>query len=231
LEIQNSVKWNSREDAVTVDADVVAQLPWIKAIRPTKAPYQASSSGGSSAVVWHVEVEFQQWIIPPDLGVRWRENTPNNNETWRKRPLAVGNDSGCKYSCGEVELAARLQHAGYQARWISEWSGYPHVDCWKRFCVKRNELEHVAPELWAFDHNLRAKAERAGINLGRSGGHPDVAAWKSGQSELVFLEYKGPGDKINKKQEGWARVLEELSRDRVAYVVVKGVFRQSVASG
>jgi hypothetical protein len=201
----------------------VAALPWVKAIRPAGAPYRAALSTDPTFVVWHVDVEFEQWEIPPDLKVRWQGKTENNNETWRKRPLIAGTDSGCRYSCGEVELAARLRRAGYQSSWVSEWSGYPHVDCWRPFCVKRSEIENDAPELWAFDHNLRTRAEKTGVDLGRRGGHPDVAAWKS-RKDLVYIEYKGPGDSINEKQEAWARALLDQVRDRLPYLAVWGKF-------
>jgi hypothetical protein len=205
------------------DAEQVAQLPWVRAIRPMRAPYREPLSPNSTLVVWHVDVEFQEWTIPPELTARWREKEPNNNETWRKRPLVIGTDSGCKYSCGEVELAARLRRAGFSAQWVSEWSVYPHVDCWRKYCVKRNEIEDDAPELWAFDHNLRARSERKGGELGRSGGHPDIAAWKTGKQDFVFMEYKGPDDKMKKKQEEWARALLDETPDRVAYLAVRGI--------
>ena len=202
----------------------VAELPWVKALRPVGAPYREPLSAGSEFAVWHVDVEFKQWPIPPELKARWRADAPNNTETWRKRPLAAGVDSGCKYSCGEVELAARLRKAGYNAMWVSEWSGYPHVDCWRKYCVKRSEIEGEAPELWASDHNVRARAEKNGIDLGVRGGHPDVVAWKSERGDFVYLEYKGPGDKIKKKQEDWARAILGQVIDRLPYVVVKGMF-------
>jgi hypothetical protein len=46
-----------------------------------------------------------------------------------------------------LELAARLKRAGYQSNWVSEWSTYEHVECWRSLCLKRTELEERAPEL------------------------------------------------------------------------------------
>lgn len=206
------------------DPEQVAHLPWVQAIHPVGSPYFARLSQHSDLHVWHVDVEFQNWPIPPELAKRWRESAANIRETWRKRPLAVGEASGCTYSCGEVEIAARLRKAGYQSQWISEWSGYPHVDCWKKFCVKRSEIKDGVPELWAFDHNVRMKCESRDVEIGKRGGHPDVAAWKIGDRDFVFIEYKGPGDKINKKQDLWARAVLAQNPHRLAYVAVKGTF-------
>lgn len=202
----------------------VASLPWVKAIRPVGSPYRARLSEHSALEAWHVNVQFREWPIPPELAKRWKDKVPNNNETWRKRPLAVGESSRCSYSCGEVELVARLRKAGYHAQWMSEWSGYPHVACWGAFCVKRSELEEREPQLWANDHNLRMRAEARDMDLGKRGGHPDVVAWRTGDRDFVFIEYKGPGDEINRKQDLWAQAVLAQVPDRLPYIVAKGAF-------
>ena len=167
-------------------------------------------------------MELAQWPIPADLETRWKEDKPNNNETWRKRPLLRGNDSDCTYSCGEVEIAARLRKAGYQSRWVSEWSSYQHVPCWRPFCVKRRELEELEPELWAADHNLRMWSQSRQEILGKTGGHPDVAAWHT-PDDIVYVEYKGPGDKVNKKQDAWAQEVIAQNPARFCYLAAYGI--------
>ena len=145
-------------------------------------------------------------------------------ETWQKRPLAVGADSGCDYSCGEVELSARLRSAGFDAVWISEWSGFPHVRDWEPFCVKRSEFANRSPILWRYDQDLRAAPSNAHRDLGKRGGHPDVAAITP--EGPFFLEYKGPGDSIKPKQIQWAAAAIDREHPRLAYVAVYGRFAQ-----
>lgn len=206
-------------------AATIAELPWVKALRPTGEPYIARLSDHSDLMVWHVDVEFRQWVIPEEQSERWLDSRTNAEETWRKRPLVLGEDSRCEYSCGEVELAARLRTAGYQAFWISEWSGFSHVRCWEPFCVKRSELAVRAPAVCARNERLRAEAAEIGIVLGRSGGHPDIAALREGSSRIVYMEYKGPRDSIKSKQNAWAEAIIACESPETAYVAVKGVIR------
>lgn len=206
-------------------AAAIAQLPWVKALRPMRDPYLARLSDHSDLVVWHVDVEFRQWVIPKEESQRWLDSRTSAEETWQKRPLVIGEDSQCGYSCGEVELAARLRTAGFQAYWISEWIGFAHVSCWQPFCIKRNELARRAREVNARDAQLRAKALQMGIDLGRAGGHPDIAAWSEGSSVVVYMEYKGPGDSIKLKQNAWAETIIASESPETPFVAVKGVIR------
>jgi len=206
-------------------AGVISELPWVQALRPTREPYAAQLSDHSDLMVWHIDVEFERWPIPRELEERWLTQATNAEETWRKRPLVVGEDSGCEYSCGEVELAARLRVAGFHAFWISEWSGFLHVRCWEPFCVKRSELTRRAPGVSAQDEQLRAKASELGIVLGSSGGHPDIAAWRDGSSSFFYMEYKGPGDDIKLKQNGWATAILTSESSTTPYIAVKGMIR------
>jgi hypothetical protein len=200
-----------------------AQLPWIKALRPCHTTFEPLSSH-SALRVWHVTVEFKAWTLPDEFADRWSDKKINSDETWQKRPLTVGDNGLSPYGCGEVELAARLRSAGYEAYWISEWSGFPHVEHWRELCVKRTELKERLPNVWAFDQRVRAVAAQRGFSHGKSGGHPDIVAWEPGRSEYVFLEYKGPGDSIKPKQNDWAQVLLEMEAPRIAYLAVRGRF-------
>ncbi|MFN2397950.1 MAG: VRR-NUC domain-containing protein [Gemmatimonadaceae bacterium] len=201
----------------------ILRIPWVQALRPRGEPYCAGLSRYSEFLAWHVDIGFTLWPITPEQQLKWKVDKANNDETWRKRPLVVGEDSGCgPFSCGEVEVAARLKKAGFNAKWVSEWSGYQHVECWRRYCVKRSDLEDEEPELWAADYNLRMKAGVIGDQLGKRGGHPDVAAWRS-QDDIVYVEYKGPTDSINEKQDIWARELIRQNPKRFCYLAAHGV--------
>lgn len=203
----------------------IAELPWVQALKPIRQPYLSQLSQHSDLVVWHVDVAFSFWPTPPRLQDRWKVKKTWVDETWQKQPLVVGVDSGCEYSCGEVEMAARLRRAGLQAYWVSEWNGFPHVACWQPFCIKRSELAARASGVHVHDERLRQAAYDMGIALGRRGGHPDVVAWSEDSAGMVFMEYKGPNDTMKPKQNGWAEALIASESSRVPYVAVRGVIR------
>src|SRR5688572_55933 len=94
--------------SMSITADEVLALPWVQALRPSGHAYLSRLSEYSDLEVWHVPVLFREWAIPLNLVKRWTDKKTNSNETWNKRPLAVGEASACEYSCGEVELTARL---------------------------------------------------------------------------------------------------------------------------
>jgi hypothetical protein len=203
----------------------VLALPWIQAIRPMKDPYMHRLHPASDLEVWHIDVEFTQWPIPPDLERRWKSDEDANViETWRKRPLVTSHNPACPFYCGEVELALRLRSAGFRSHWISEWSGFPHVPYWGDVCIKRSELKTRCPAVASFDAGLRQLSKPFSSALGHRGGHPDVVAWADGSENFVFMEYKGPGDNIKPKQELWARSVIEHVSDRLPYVAVMGTF-------
>jgi hypothetical protein len=208
-------------------SEEVSELPVVRALRPVRPPYLERLSDHSDLVVWHVDVEFQEWPIPPTLAERWSDKDANVAETWQKRPLAVGVDSGCVYSCGEVEIAARLRKAGCEAYWISEWSGFPHVAEWERYCIKRSEFRRRAPALWQYDQDLRTDSRSASRGLGSSGGHPDVACITPEGN--IYLEYKGPADSIKPKQNSWAAAVIEHEHPRFTYLAVRGSFRAPIS--
>ena len=199
----------------------VLESPWVQALEPAGDPFVAPLIPGMPLEVWHVPVAFVPWTAPATLSEAWRSNKKQFvAETWQKAPLVQGLHSGCAYSCGEVELAARLRSKEFDAVWISEWSGFPHVDCWREFCIKRSEFQARSPILWKEDQALRSEASKSGINLGARGGHPDVGAARPGERP-VYIEYKGPGDKIKPKQYDWALALQQNERD-LRYVAAYG---------
>ena len=194
--------------------------PWIAVLRPLSPPFLERLSSHSDLVTWHADVEFLAFRETHAQQARWANDDRDAAETWHKRPLLVGADSGCEYSCGEVEIAARFRAAGYEAYWVSEWSGFPHVQAWRPFCVKRSELRERLPAVWEYDQSLRARCPELG--LGASGGHPDVVAWRPESREFVYAEYKGPGDSMKPKQNAWAQALMRRERARPCFIAVKG---------
>lgn len=211
-------------------ADEVSTERWVQALRPVSPPYLAQLSSHSSIRAWHVNVEFEEWTPSSEWVARWADKNTYVAETWQKRPLAVGIDSAQVYSCGEVEIVARLRGAGMEAYWISEWSGFEHVPFWRAYCVKRSELRERLPSVFEFDQELRSSGGQ-GPALGARGGHPDIVAWNTdANGDPIYLEYKGPNDSINAKQNAWAQALNERVRDRLAYAVVRGAFHPNSGS-
>ena len=100
-------------------SDSVAALPFIRALRPISSPRLERISPEADVEAWHVDVDFEEWVVPVGMAERWADRDANVAETWQKRPLAAGTASGAPYSCGEVELAARLRKAGFTASSIS----------------------------------------------------------------------------------------------------------------
>ncbi|GLC27764.1 VRR-NUC domain-containing protein [Roseisolibacter agri] len=197
---------------------------WLDVLEPLSVPYRSHLSQGSDLLTWHLEAQFRAFHVTADWQARWEHAAAAAADTWNKRPLLAGTDSGCPYSCGEVELVARFRTAGYTAYWISEWSGFPHVPSWQPFCIKRSELRERLPNVWEHDRALRSRFPD--LDLGPSGGHPDVVAWRPGATEFRFVEYKGPGDSIRPKQAAWATALLRIAEDDASYAVVIGRVRQ-----
>jgi hypothetical protein len=169
----------------------IFKLPHVQALRPARLPHLERPSEHSELSVWHIHVRFTEYALTAQLQRRWSDERFNTAETWRKRPLAKGEDSGCAFSCGEVELAARLRNAGFEAYWISEWSGFSYVEMWKPFCAKRSDFKERAPALWSYDHALLTASAATSALLGISGGHPDVAAITP--NGPFFIEYTAQG--------------------------------------
>lgn len=208
-----------------MNAESVLALPWVQAIRPNRPPYLHRLSEHSDLDVWHLDVALPRWPIPTDLERQWlTDKHTDEKATWHKRPLVRAAESTATYYCGEVELAMRLRRAGFHSFWISEWSSFAHVPVWRDVCIKRSELQERAPMVYAFDARLRTSPGARDLGLGNRGGHPDVVAWHDTSPDFVFIEYKGPNDKIKSKQNAWARAVIAQEMGRVPYVAVRGQF-------
>ena len=192
---------------------------WAHVLRSDSEPYRDVLSAHAALVAWHLDLRFERYVPTPEEEARWADSHAASSETWNKL-LLVGRESGCRYSCGELEIAARLHAAGYKAFWVSEWSGFQHAPAWRPFCVTRKELRERLPNVWEFDKSLREQFPQ--LRLGTSGGHPDVVAWLPGSETFVFVEYKGPGDAINEKQAAFAAALRLADPGIHRYLVVRG---------
>jgi hypothetical protein len=199
------------------------ELAWIvRALKPVRGPEQAFLAGGTDPA-WTMSVEFEAFLPSGDLALRWQNRDLMKADSFGGKTPVVGRDSGCEYSCGEVELAARLcKVAGRNhAFWVSEWATYEVPSCWQKYFLKRSQLRERIEWLAKKDKSIRNKA-----GLG-SGGHPDIAAWRTGQ-EVVYIEYKGPEDtlKADSSQHRWGRAALEMG---YPFLVVKGIVTAGTA--
>jgi hypothetical protein len=168
--------------------------------------------------VIHFSIDFNLYESTLEQKNRWSKKEFNAAETWRKRPLFKSIDQNIPYSCGEIEIAATLQHAGLDSVWVSEWSGFPYVPSWKRYHVKRSELKQRRLSIWSFDEDLRKFGHSE--NLGKRGGHPDIALFDKNLNHC-FIEYKGPGDKINAKQILWADNISKMYPNEIRFAIAE----------
>ncbi len=194
---------------------------WVNALKPNEPPRMDRLSEHSELKVWHTRLVFDRYEPSASENARWAQKSVRDAQTWGKSPLLIGRESGCGYSCGEIEIAARLRKAGYDAYWISEWSAFPHVRDWEPWCVKRTELRGRLPSVWEFDRRLRNQFQD--LALDQQGGHPDVVAWSASRDELFYVEYKGPSDRMKPKQNRWAQALSRLDPDVHRYVAARGI--------
>jgi hypothetical protein len=101
-------------------------------------------------------------------------------------------DNG-RWSVAEIELVRRFRAAKWSAGWIDTFGSAPSA--WASWLVDPGELP--APLRRAFN----AITEDASA---RGGGKPDVIAWRGDSlSDAVFIEYKGPSDRVRPGQDAW----------------------------
>jgi hypothetical protein len=163
---------------------------WLQALRPVADCRLEPIQPHSRVVVWHVPLEFSRWT--PSHG----EREPTPAERYRKTPI-VGDDG--QWTVAEIALVRRLRDAGWRARWFDNFERAPQD--WNRWIVE--------PELPVSLRKI-AKKKR---------GRPDVVAWRGDSlSDVVFVEYKGPRDKVHDHQKMWFRnaLRAGLTRDQLA---------------
>lgn len=167
-------------------ADAAVSPPkWIGLIRPMTQPIFQPIVPGSRAIAWYSEVEFQLWPRP-DGAPR-----PPWSVTYGKTQI-VG-EAG-EWSVAEIELVRRMRAGGWSAGWVDTFGSAP--EAWNSWIVDPGELPI------ALRRSYRAITNDTGT-IG-TGGQPDVVAWRGDTlADAVFVEYKGPSDKVRSGQDAW----------------------------
>lgn len=95
----------------------------------------------------------------------------------------------------EIELVRRMRESGWQAGWVDTFGSAPKK--WVEWIIEPSSLPSPLCE------SYQTITQAAGHN---GGGKPDIVAWR-GESlaDAVFLEYKGPNDRVRVGQDAWFR--------------------------
>jgi hypothetical protein len=173
---------------------------WLADLRPVAEPALKPLARDSPLLAWHVTVAFRRWIPAPG------SPKPGWAETYGKTQIV----SGTAWSVAEIELARRLREAGWQAGWMDTFGSAPRV--WREWLVAQSDLPK----------SVRDALEDIGSALGTAdAGWPDLVAWRGSRlGASVFVEYKGPSDRIRAGQAAWYRaaLAAGVSRDQFAVV-------------
>lgn len=167
---------------------------WLAALGADGVALEPFASDG--AEVWTAALTFVVWPGRP-LGMR---------EDCNKRNGRVVGSTG-ELSCAEVEIVKRLRAAHWEGGWRNTFGGCGRAR-WGDFMIGADDLPARAADLVT---GVRAR-------LGRSGGVPDVIAWR--RREVVFVESKSPSDNTGKQRE-WVAAALELGLARDAFALVK----------
>jgi VRR-NUC domain len=178
---------------------VTSKPGWLDDLRPVAEPRLEPLARGSGVLAWHATVAFRRWLSPPGAP------KPAWAETYGKAQILSGD--GVR-SVAEIELTRRLREAGWQGGWMDTFGSAPRG--WREWLVEPGALP--AP--------VRDVMKRVAATLGTAGaGRPDLVAWRgSTLGEAVFVEYKGPSDRIRPGQDAWYRaaLATGISRDQFA---------------
>lgn len=172
---------------------------WLSVIGGATGPQLRRLSPGAPLAVWHIRVEMKQWSPQPsDPPLTW-------NETYGKRQVLSATGSR---SVAEIEIARRLRKAGWQAGWLDSFGRAP-TD-FQEWIVAPDELPAA----------LRSALLEISLAMrSRTNSHPDIIGWRSGKlSDAIFIEYKGPNDRIRATQIAWLQAAfgMGISRDQFA---------------
>jgi hypothetical protein len=171
---------------------------WLSILKPVGQCRLEPLMHGSDMLAWHATLAFRRWSLPPGASkLPW-------SVTYGKTQIA--RNDGTR-TIAEIELVRRLREAGWCAGWVDTFGSAPHV--WNEWLVKPNSLPLP----------LRASYEAITRAAGSTGGKPDIVAWQ-GESlaDAVFVEYKGPSDRVRPGQDIWFRAAlrNGMSRDQFA---------------
>jgi VRR-NUC domain len=171
---------------------------WLSILKPVECRLEPLMRG-SDMLAWHATLAFTRWSLPQGASkLPW-------SVTYGKTQIA--RDDGT-WTVAEIELVRRLRDAGWRAGWVDTFGSAPHL--WTEWLVKPNSLP--LPMRASYEAITRAAGSTGG-------GKPDIVAWQ-GESlaDAVFVEYKGPNDKVLPGQDIWFRAAlrNGMSRDQFA---------------
>lgn len=174
---------------------------WLSSVEPIDPAILLPVMPGSELLAWHATVRFKHWTPPPGVEM------PSRAETYGKT-LIVSSDGG--WTVAEIELVRRLRSKSWQAGWVDSFGQAP----------KTMGEWILDPD--SFPPQLREAYEAIILATGRKrGGSPDIIAWQ-GQSlsSAVFIEYKGPNDRVRPSQQAWVQsaLNQGIVRDQFAVV-------------
>jgi len=144
----------------------------------------------------------QQSVPLPDGGtvsirtlrISFSRATPNRlpegtlPRTYTSKPLVSANGAAM---FGELAIVRWLEKDGWDAVWMDTFHG---AKFWKAMPHKSQPVA-LPPAARALYDAIRT------ANGGKASGTFDVMAWRNG--EFAFLEYKGEGDRSNRKEARW----------------------------
>ena len=171
---------------------------WLSIICPLPSCQLEPLTPGSDQLAWHATLTFMKWSPIPN------ELPPNRTERYGKT-LVTGGDG--KRSVVEIELTRRLREAGWQAGWIDSFGQAPKV--WAEWIIRPGSFPSALGDFITEVDRLTS----------RKSGKPDIMAWQDDSiAKVVFIECKGPGDKIHQRQEQWlkAALCEGISFEQFA---------------
>lgn len=176
---------------------------WITLLRPNTTPVLQPLIPGSTPVAWYVEVHFEPWQAPfgaPKLP--W-------SITYGK--TQVLDDDGGR-SVAEIELVRRMRGGGWNAGWVDSFGSAP--DAWRQWLVDPGELPTP------LRRSYNAITNDTGVS--GKGGRPDIIAWNGDSlAGAVFIEYKGPKDRIRPGQDAWLEAALRAGITPDQFVVAK----------
>jgi hypothetical protein len=175
---------------------------WLADLRPVAGPQLKPLARDRPLLAGHATAAFRRWLPVPG------SPEPGWAETYGKTPIVSADGT---WSVAEIELTRRLREAGWQAGWMDTFGAAPRV--WREWLIEQSAL----PEL------VRDTLEQIDGALGTAHvGRPDLVAWRgSSLGETVFVEYKGPSDRVRAGQDPWYRAALAAGVSRGQFAVAR----------
>lgn len=190
------------------------QPAWLTILRPV-APCRLEPLIRGGETAWHVNVTFEQWCPPIDVKKFWKQ-------TFGKKQIICEKDR--LRTVAEMELVRRFRKAGWHAGFLSNYRNAPPEWVYWELLRFATDVEEAIIDPESLPLPIRAEAITAVIGP-RGCGKPDIVAWQATSpaevvslAAAVFVEYKGPGDKVRPDQDAWFRAARHkgMSRDQFA---------------